>query len=68
MAYKKPIIDLKHKNIEYQENNQTIKLKTFNKKNMTIDITIYENGKYMKDSNIVFAHLPKSIKSLIKPL
>lgn len=68
MANKKPIIDLKTKSIEYEQNNQTIKLVAFNKKNMTIDITIWEDGKYIKDSNIVFAHLPKSIKSKIKPL
>ena len=65
---KKPIIDLTSKKLEYIENNQTIKLKSFNKKNMTIDISIWEDGKYIKDSNIVFAHIPKSIKSKIKPL
>ena len=68
MAKKKPIIDLKLKNIQYKQGNQTIKLKTFNKKSMSIDISIWENGIYIKDSNIVFAHLPRSIKSKIKPL
>jgi len=65
---KKPIIDLKPKNIKYMQGKQTIKLNTFNKKSMTIDISIWENGTYIKDDNIVFAHLPKSIKSKIKPL
>jgi len=65
---KKPIIDLKHKNITYEDKNQTIKLLSFKKSNMTIDIAIYENGEHLKNSSIVFAHLPKSIKSIIKPL
>lgn len=65
---KKPIIDLKHKNIIYKDKNQTIKLLTFKKSNMTLDIAIYENGEFIKNSNIVFAHLPKSVKSIIKPL
>lgn len=65
---KKPFIDLKHLNLSYQERNQTIKLLTFKKTNMTLDIAIYENDKFIKNSNIVFAHLPKSIKSKIKPL
>lgn len=65
---KKPIINLKSKNITYEQNNQTIKLLSFKKSNMTLDIAIYENGEFIKNSNIVFAHLPKSIKSIIKPL
>jgi len=65
---KKPIIDLKSKNITYEQNNQTIKLLSFKKSNMTLDIAIFEGGEFIKNSNIVFAHLPKNIKSLIKPL
>ncbi len=65
---KKPIIDLKSKNITYEQNNQTIKLLSFKKSNMTLDIAIYEKGEFIKNSNIVFAHLPKSVKSIIKPL
>ena len=68
MAKKKPIIDLKHKDIKYEDKNQTIKLLSFKKSNMTIDIAIYESGKFIKNSNMVFAHLPKHIKSIIKPL
>lgn len=65
---KKPIIDLKSKNISYEDNNRTIKLLLFKKSNMTIDIAIYENGMFIENSTIVFAHLPKNVKSLIKPL
>ena len=65
---KKPLINLKSKNISYEQNNQTIKLLSFKKSNMSLDVSIYENGEYVKNSTIVFAHLPKNIKSIIKPL
>lgn len=68
MAKKKLIIDLKAKNISYEERNQTIKLLSFKKSNMSIDIAIYESDNFVKNDNIVFAHLPKHIKALIKPL
>ena len=68
MVNKKPLIDLTNKSIEYEQNNQIIKLKTFNKKNMTVDVSIWENGRFVNNNIIAFAHLPKSIKSLIKPL
>jgi hypothetical protein len=65
---KKPIIDLRPKNISYELNNQTIKLQFFKKTNMTIEVSIFENGEFIKNSVIAFAHLPKGIKSIIKPL
>lgn len=65
---KKPTIDLKLMNIEYKEKNQTIKLLSFKKSNMTLDIAIFEDGEHLKNSTIAFAHLPKSIKAIIKPL
>lgn len=65
---KKTVIDLKSQNISFEQNGQTIKLLSFKKSNMTLDIAIYEDEKFIKNSNMVFAHLPKSIKSIIKPL
>lgn len=65
---KKPQIDLKPMNLSFKEKNQIIKLLTFKKSNMTLDIAIYENNKFIKNSTMVFAHLPKSLKSTIKPL
>ncbi|PLY05308.1 MAG: malate dehydrogenase [Arcobacter sp.] len=65
---KKPFIDLKSHNITYKVNHQTIKLLSFKKSNMSLDVAIFENGEFVKNSTIVFAHLPKSIKSIIKPL
>lgn len=65
---KKKTIDLSSLNISYDENNQTYKLQHFKKSNMTIDVAVYENGKFIKNTTIPFAHLPKSVKSSIKPL
>ncbi|TLP36303.1 malate dehydrogenase [Arcobacter arenosus] len=65
---KKTIIDLKLKNFSYEQNNQTIKLLSFNTSNMTLDVSIFEKGEHLKNSKIVFAHLPKSLKAKIKPL
>ena len=65
---KKANIDLRSKNITYQDRDQTIKLLLFKKSNMTLDISISEKNKHIKNSNIAFAHLPKNIKALIKPL
>lgn len=65
---KKTIIDLSSKNITYKDKNQTIKLLVFKKTNMTLEISISANDKFIKKDIIAFAHLPKSIKALIKPL
>lgn len=65
---KKPYIDLKSMNISYEEKEQTIKLLAFKKTNMTLEVAIFEGGKFLKNTTIVFAHLPKKIKSIIKPL
>lgn len=65
---KKPLIDLKSKNISYEENNQTYKLLLFKKTNMTLEVAISEGGKFIQNRTIAFAHLPKNIKSIIKPL
>ncbi|QKF82142.1 malate dehydrogenase [Halarcobacter ebronensis] len=65
---KKPIIDLKPLDLSFQDRDQIIKLLTFKKSNMTLDIAIYEKDKFIKNSTIVFAHLPKNLKSAIKPL
>lgn len=65
---KKPNIDLTSKNITYEQDGQIIKLQLFKKSNMTLEVSKFENGKFIEKSIIAFAHLPKNIKSLIKPL
>lgn len=65
---KKPIIDLKKMNLSFEERNQTIKLLNFKTSTMSLDIEIHENDKFLKNSTMVFAHLPKKLKAKLKPI
>lgn len=64
MAKKKEIIDFRNKNIEFDIEGEKYKLLCFKKANMTVELILIEKE---KSKIIPFAHLPKSIKSLIKP-
>ncbi len=67
MAKSKNItIDLTKENLFFEERNQTIKLLSFKTQTMSLDIAIYEKEKFIKNSTMVFAHLPKKIKSYLK--
>jgi hypothetical protein len=35
---------------------------------MSLDIEIYEKDKFIKKSNMVYAHLPKKLKAKLNPL
>lgn len=65
---KKAIIDLKSMNLSFDERNQTIKLLTFKTSTMSLDIAIYENNTFIKNSTMVFAHLPKKLKAKLNPV
>lgn len=65
---KKTIIDLSNMNLSYEERNQTIKLLIFKTNTMSLDIAIYEKDKFIKNSTMVFAHLPKKLKGKLNPL
>ena len=60
---KKSIIDLSKENLFFEERNQTIKLLNFRVDAMSLDIAIYEKEKFIKNSTMVFAHLPKKLKA-----
>ncbi|MBT3882208.1 MAG: malate dehydrogenase, partial [Campylobacteraceae bacterium] len=34
----------------------------------SVDIAIYEDGKFIKEDEMAFAHIPKELKRLVKPL
>ena len=55
---KKSTIDLSKENLSFEERNQTIKLLNFKVDAMSLDIAIYEKEKFIKNSTMVFAHLP----------
>ena len=67
MAKSKIIVDLSKENLFFEEKNQTIKLLNFRLDNMSLDIAIYEKDKIIKNSSMVFAHLPKKLKAKLNP-
>lgn len=67
MAKSKIIVDLSKENLFFEEKNQTIKLLNFRLDNMSLDIAIYEKNKLIKNSSMVFAHLPKKLKAKLNP-
>ena len=60
-------IDLSKANLFFEERNQTIKLLNFKTQTMSLDIAIYEKEKFIKNSTMVFAHLPKKLKLKLNP-
>jgi len=67
LAKSKIIVDLSKENLFFEEKNQTIKLLNFRLDNMSLDIAIYEKDKLIKNSSMVFAHLPKKLKAKLNP-
>ncbi len=64
---KSTTIDLSKENLFFEERNQTIKLLSFKTQTMSLDIAIYEKDKFIKNSTMVFAHLPKKLKLKLNP-
>ena len=64
---KKATIDLSKENLFFLFLNQTIKLLCFKTQTMSLDIAIYEKEKFIKNSTMVFAHLPKKLKARLNP-
>ena len=65
---KKSTIDLSKENLTFEERNQTIKLLNFKTDTMSLDIAIFEKDKFIKNSTMVFAHLPKKLKATTEVL
>ena len=64
---KKSTIDLSKENLTFEERNQTIKLLNLKTDTMSLDIAIFEKDKFIKNSTMVFAHLPKKLKARLNP-
>ena len=64
---KNKIVDLKDQNLEFIQKDETIKLLSFNTLKMSLEIAIFKNNKFIKNSSMVFAHLPKSLKAKLNP-
>ena len=67
MAKRKQSIDLSQMDIFFKHNEEEYKAERFYPSQMSVDITRYIDGKKDQRSNIAFAHLPKSVKRIIKP-
>jgi len=67
MAKKKKAIDLREKNLQFSENGITYRLLRFKASDMTLDVVRYRGTQKLDEYNIPFAHLPKSMKKIIKP-
>ena len=68
MAKKKQSIELSDKNIEYDTEEGRIKVIRFNPNNQSVDVNLYVEGEKVRSIAIAFAHLPKPIKKLVRPL
>jgi len=66
MAKKKKISDLSKENIEYTQDNINYKVLRFNPEYMTVHVTKLEENK-KTTIEMPFAHLPKTVKKIIKP-
>ena len=67
MAKKKKSIDFSDQEIFFELEQERYKVMRFHPSSMTVDATRYVNGKKSGQINLPFAHLPKSIKQIIKP-
>jgi hypothetical protein len=67
MAKKKKTIDLLDKNIIFQTKEQSVKVLSLNLNSMDVEVIVMEDEK-KKVKKMPFAHLPKEIKKLVRPL
>ncbi|MEN8717970.1 MAG: malate dehydrogenase [Sulfurovum sp.] len=54
-------------NIEFQKNNETFVLTSFNTNKMTLEARVYEKDKFVRNQTIAFAHIPKKLKAKLNP-
>lgn len=68
MAKKKRVINLSEQNISYIEDEREIRIISFNPNTMEVDVSIKVEGEKKHVMKLPFAHLPKEIKRLVRPL
>ena len=68
MAKKKKVINLSEQNISYTEDERDIRLISFNPNTMEVDVSISVEGEAKRVMKLPFAHLPKEIKKIVKPV
>ncbi len=72
MAKKKPTLDFSNDDIRFKLKEQEMKVLSLNQESMNVEVIIMEdaknNGIKKRVSKMAFAHLPKEIKKLLRPL
>ncbi|MFZ5374281.1 MAG: hypothetical protein ACOZBX_01880 [Campylobacterota bacterium] len=63
-----PIVQLRPRQISYEEGGRHITLLSLNRDTMEIEVEIKEGNETKIVSDFPFAHLPKKIKKEINPL
>ena len=67
MAKKKPTLDFSEQDISFKLKEQNIKVLSLNQNTMNVEVLIIEDHN-KKVSKMAFAHLPKEIKKLLRPI
>jgi len=67
MARKKQTLDFLNNNIFFKNKEQTVKVLSLNLNSMDVEVLVIEDEK-KKVKKMPFAHLPKEIKKLVRPL
>lgn len=62
---KKKIIDLRDMDLFFEDSKQTIKLIDFKTSTLTLNTEIYEKNIFIIKREMVYAHLPKKLKSIL---
>lgn len=62
------IIQLRPRNISYEEGGRTITLISMKRESMDLEVEVKEGNEIKIISDFPFAHLPKKIKKEINPL
>lgn len=62
------VIQLRPRNISYEEGGRTITLISMKRESMDLEVEVKEGNEIKIISDFPFAHLPKKIKKEINPL
>ena len=68
MAKKKQVINLSEQNISYKEDERDIRVVALNPNTMEVDVSITVEGEKKRVMKLPFAHLPREIKKVVRPV
>ncbi len=65
---KKKVINLSEQDIFFVEKERHIKIISFNPNSMEVEVSVSVEGEKKKVMKLPFAHIPKEIKKLVRPV